>query len=264
MNPILRSAFKSAIIAASAVILSWPGSASSGEVRVAVASNFLSTLNFLSEDFALKKEHLLLISSASTGKLYAQIIHGAPFDLFLAADELRPRLLEREGRALSGSRFTYAIGRLTLWAPGKDYSGADCLKALRDGRFLRLALANPRTAPYGLAARETLAKLRLWHRHQSKLVRGENIAQALQYVVTGNAQLGLIATPMVERAAENGVVEHGAGCRWDVPEDYHQPIRQQGIMLNQGAGNPAAREFADYLQGARARRIIRERGYGLE
>ena len=228
------------------------GAVQAGQARVAVAANFLPVLRELGAAFAAGGHHLQ-ISSGSTGKLYAQIVHGAPFDLFLAADQARPERLEREGRIVPGSRFTYAIGHLVLWSPAPERF-SDGLGWLREGRFQRLAIANPKTAPYGRAARQFLRHHDLWVHLQAKLVRGESVSQALQFVASGNADAGLVALSQV-----NG----RAGSRWLVPATDHDPIVQQAVLLVHGADNPAARAFYAFLQSPPARRIIRAAGYIL-
>ncbi|MDH5753396.1 MAG: molybdate ABC transporter substrate-binding protein [Deltaproteobacteria bacterium] len=229
------------------------------EARVAVASNFLTVAQKLAEDFARQSSHRIAVSAGSTGKLYAQIQNGAPFDVFMAADTERPALLEKQGRALAGSRFTYATGRLALWAPGTPGGEAQCRALLEEGRFRRLAIANPKTAPYGLAARDTLRSLGLWDGYGSRLVMGENISQALQYVFTGNAQLGLVAWAQLKALGERA-----RGCRWLVPQELHAPIDQQAVVLGRpGGANPAALAFANYLKAPEAAGIIRSHGYTL-
>ncbi len=226
-----------------------------GEASVAVAANFLPVLRDLARDFTREQGHRLRLSAGSTGKLYAQIRHGAPFDLFLAADAARPRRLEREGQAVAGSRFTYAIGRLVLWSPRADRFD-DGLAWLREGRFRRLALANPKTAPYGRAARQFLARRGLWSRLSGRLIRGESVAQAYQFVASGNAEAGLVALALVQ-------ARDGGGSVWPVPAGEHEPIVQQAVLLLRGADNPAARAFHAWLQGEGARRRIAAAGYAL-
>jgi len=234
--------------------------ASAGEVRIAVAANFTSTLNEISFQFEQESSHTTLISSGSSGKFYAQIKHGAPFDVFLSADETRPQLLEDEGLAVPGSRFTYAVGRLTLWSPDphmlKDDGGAT---VLANGRFEHLAIANPKTAPYGAAAKHVLEQLGSWNHLKDRIVQGENIGQTFQFVFSHNAQLGFVALAQVLDPKI-----HGAGSRWDVPEHLHEPLAQQAVMLNIGQHNAAARAFFDFVKGPTARTIIERFGYGLE
>jgi len=227
--------------------------AGAGEVRVAVAANFAATLHELAAGFHAETGHRLRISPGSTGKHYAQIRNGAGFDVFLAADSARPERLEAEGVGALGSRFTYAIGRLALWVPeGLDARPADAY--LRTADLRRLAIANPRLAPYGLAARQVLDAWQLWDRLQARLVRGENAAQAFQFVATGNAPAGLVALSHLYAAK----VPDSAFRR--IPESLHQPIRQQALLLRRGE---AAEAFLGYLCGKTAATVIRNAGYRL-
>lgn len=221
-------------------------------LRVAVASNFKTTLEVLAGEFEAQSEHRLILASGSTGKHYAQIINGAPFDLFFAADARRPRLLEQQGHSVAGSRFTYAIGKLVLWSPQTGYVDDKGL-VLESGTFRRLAMANPRLAPYGLAARQVLQQRGLYDRLQSRLVRGENIAQTFQFVATGNAQLGFVA---LSQLRGSGMAQQGS--LWIIPGSLHDPIEQQAVVLND---TPAARALIDYIKSDSAVRIIRHFGY---
>ncbi|TNF55479.1 MAG: molybdate ABC transporter substrate-binding protein [Gammaproteobacteria bacterium] len=223
-----------------------------GEARIAVASNFATAMPYLAERFRQQTGHELIVSTASTGKLYAQIIHGAPFDVYLAADDKYPRRLEREGRAVPGSGFTYAIGRLALWSPRTGYVDAQG-EVLKQGGFRRLAVANPRLAPYGEAAREALVKLGLWTGLQPKMVFGENIAQTYQFVASGNAELGFVAYSQIK---------WGTGSHWLVPASLHSPLRQDAVLLRRGQDNPAARAFLAFLRSPAATAIIESQGYG--
>lgn len=233
--------------------------ASAEEVHVAVAANFRSTLREIVKSFERDTTHTVLINSGSSGKFYAQITHGAPFDIFFSADVMRPQRLEEEGFAAPGSRFTYAIGRLTLWSPDPNMIKGDGLTVLSHGHFKHLAMANPKTAPYGTAAKRTLEALGLWNHIQGRIVQGENIAQAFHFVYSQNAQLGFMALSQILDPKING-----AGSRWDVPENLHEPLRQQAILLIHGQHNTAAQAFLDYVKGPKARTIIEQFGYGLE
>lgn len=229
-----------------------PALVAADELRIAVAANFVPTLQRLSDIFASETGHRVLLSSASTGKHYAQIRNGAAFDIFLAADAERPELLEREGIGVAGSRFVYARGRLALWAPG--FAAIDDAAAfLAAGRFRRFAIAHPRLAPYGRAAQQVLERWGLWDGLQSRLVRGENIGQTFQFVATGNAQAGLIALSQLLQVAE---AERGG--YQSIPEELHAPIVQQALQLRPGA---AAESFLDFLRGGRAAAEIRDAGY---
>lgn len=232
---------------------------SAKEVRVAVATNFKSTLKEIATHFERDAGHTVLISSGSSGKFFAQIQHGAPFDVFFSADVTRPKLLEEAGLVVPGSRFTYAVGRLTLWSPNPNMLTKDGPSVLSNGQFTHLAIANPKTAPYGAAAEQTLKKLRLWNHVKDRFVRGENIGQTFHFVFSENAQLGFVARAQVVDPKINGV-----GSRWDVPADLHAPIRQQAVLLLHGQENEAAKTFLDYVQDPQARMIIKKFGYGLE
>ncbi len=233
--------------------------ASAEEVRVAVAANFRAALSEIVKLFERDTRHTALVSSGSSGKFYAQINHGAPFDVFFSADVARPQLIEEEGLAVPGSRFTYAIGRLTLWSPDPNMIKGEGLTVLSNGPFEHLAMANPKTAPYGAAAKHILEALGLWNHIKGRIVQGENIGQAFHFVYSQNAQLGFVALSQVL-----GPKINGAGSRWDVPENLHEPLRQQAILLINGQHNKAATAFLDYVKGPKARTIIEQFGYGLE
>ena len=234
-------------------------SASAEEVRVAVATNFLATAKEIISHFEQDTAHVAVLSSGSSGKLYVQIKNGAPFDVFFSADVERPALLEEEGFAVRGSRFTYAVGRLTLWSADPDLIDKNGKAVLSDGTFERLALANPKTAPYGTAAQNTLQALGFWGHVKDRIVQGENIGQTFQFVFSTNAELGFVALSQVL----NGKI-NGAGSRWDVPEGLHDPLRQQAVLLVNGQGNDAARAFLSYVKGPTALTIIQRFGYGVE
>ena len=224
------------------------------EAHVAVAANFAAPAQRLAEAFSAASGHQLALSSGSTGKFYAQIRSGAPFDVLLSADEETPRRLEREKLAVGGSRFTYAVGRLALWAPKAEVRDED---VLRRGQFGRLAIANPRLAPYGAAARQALERLGLWGAVEGKIVQGENIAQTFQFVSSGNADLGFVAwSQLHERRAARA-------SYWLVPEALHAPLRQDAALLTRASGNAAARAFLEYLRTPPARKRILESGYAL-
>ncbi len=233
--------------------------ASAKEVGVAVAANFQSTLNAIAIEFERATGHTALISSGSSGKFFAQIQHGAPFDVFFSADVTRPKLLAEAGLAVPDSRFTYAVGRLTLWSPNSNMLKHDGPTVLSHGQFTHLAIANPKTAPYGGAAEQTLKKLGLWNHVKDRIVRGENIGQTFHFVFSENAQLGFVARAQVVDPKINGV-----GSHWNVPADLHEPIRQQAVLLVHGQENEAAKTFLHYVQGPQARMIIKKFGYGLE
>ncbi len=230
------------------------GERSGGEARIAVAANFVPALRALAGAFETRHGGHIGIVVGSTGKLYAQIHHGAPFDALFAADERRPALLEAEGRIRSGRRFTYAIGRLALWSP--DAGRVDAVgRVLGEGRFRYLAIANPKLAPYGRATQQVLEARGLWRILRPRLVRGENVGQALQFVRSGNAELGFVALSQIQRPGQAV-----AGSHWVVPEDLYAPIVQQAVLLTD---NPLAADFLRFVQSPEGRDIIRSFGYQL-
>ena len=227
------------------------------EVSVAVASNFTAPMRKIAQAFEQETGHRAVLSSGSTGGLHVQIRNGAPFQVLVAADASTPLKIESEGLGVEGSRFTYAIGTLVLWSaqPGFVDGTGD---VLRRGKFERIAIANPKLAPYGVAALETLSRLGVLQRVQPRLVRGENISQAYQFVATGNAELGLVALSQV---VDDGKMVRGSG--WIIPADLHAPIRQDAILLSPGKDHPAAIALMGFLRGDKARSVIRSFGYDL-
>lgn len=225
------------------------------EVKVAVAANFAGPMKDIATAFESQTGHKLVLTPGATGKFYAQISNGAPFEVFLSADDETPAKLEKEGKALAGSRFTYAVGRLILWAPkeGVPIEGGEILKS---GSFRFLSIANPKVAPYGMAAVQTLQKLGLLTRLEPKVVQGENISQTHQFVTTGNADLGFVALSQVW---QNGKLKSGSG--WIVPETYHDPLRQDAVLLEAGRQSDAARALMSFLKSDKAREIMAAYGY---
>lgn len=246
----------SRLTATTALLLLALGSAAQAdEVRVAVAANFATPLKALAADFEKSTGHKLLLSAGATGKLYAQIKSGAPFDVFLAADDATPARLEQEKEAVAGSRFTYAIGKLVLWSAqsqGVDAQG----EVLKTGNFKHLALAAPQLAPYGAAAIQTLTQLGLLKALTPRLVQGESIGQTYSFVATGNAELGFVALSQVY---ENGKFSHGSG--WIVPAPLYQPLRQDALLLKPGRANPGATALLAYLKTDKTRTLLRSFGY---
>jgi molybdate transport system substrate-binding protein len=234
-----------------------PGMTAAGEVRIAVAANFAAPMKSIAAQFERGTGHRLLLAPGATGQLYAQIRNGAPFDILLSADETTPAKLESEGLGVAGSRFTYAIGRLVLWSRTSGFVDARG-DVLRSGQFTRIAIANPKLAPYGAAALATLERMGLGDRIAPRIVEGTNISQTFQFVATGNAPLGFVALSQV---LENGALKSGSG--WVVPDSMHPPIRQNAILLNRARGQAAATALLDYLKGEQARAIIRSFGYGV-
>lgn len=227
-----------------------PGTARAETVTIAVAANFTALAEELADIFAEETGHQPVLSFASTGQLYAQISQGAPYEVFLAADDERPRIAIEEGFAVEGTAFTYALGRLALYGRGR--SVADGEAALREP-FGKLAIADPAAAPYGAAAIETLEALGLYDETKRRLVTGENISQTLQFVETGNAELGFVAASQVV----------GRDHQWLVPSDLHQPIRQDAVLLKPGETKPAAIAFLDFLRSDEAVALMEAAGYDV-
>lgn len=225
------------------------------EVQVAVAANFAAPMKELAAGFERATGHKVLTTVGATGKFYAQISNGAPFEVLLSADQKTPARLEQEGAGVAGTRFTYAIGKLVLWSSQPGMADANALKA---GKFTRLAIANPALAPYGTAAIEVLDKLGLVVALAPKFAYGENIAQTYQFVASGNAQLGFVAMSQV---FEGGKLTSGSA--WVVPASLYSPIRQDAIVLAKGKGKPAVLAWMAYLKSEPARALIRAHGYAL-
>ncbi|MDD5295733.1 MAG: molybdate ABC transporter substrate-binding protein [Rhodocyclaceae bacterium] len=243
------------LLAAVALVACLATPARADEVQVAVASNFTGAMQKIAADFEKDSGHKVLLSFGATGKFYAQIRNGAPFEVFVSADDETPARLEKEGSAVAGSRFTYAIGRLVLWSARPGYVD-DRGEVLKHGNFAHLALANPRTAPYGAAAQEVLKKLGLLEALTPRIVQGENIAQTHQFVASGNAELGFVALAQVYKDGKAT-----AGSAWVVPAGLHEPLRQDAVLLEKGRGKAGALALMNYLQGARARAVIKSYGY---
>ena len=251
LGRMLRSATSAVMIIAGSC-----ASAFAGEVKVAVAANFAGPMARIAESFAAATGHTALLSSGSTGKFYAQIRSGAPFEVLLAADDETPKRLLAEGHAVAGTNFTYAVGRLVLWSARSDLvdeQGA----VLQAGSFAHLAIANPKTAPYGAAALQVLKARGLDQTLAARLVTAESVAQAYQFVVTGNAELGFVALSQLAVPGKAAL-----GSRWLVPAALHQPILQDAVLLQPGATNPAARALLEHLKSAPVRELIRAYGYG--
>ena len=240
------------LLAALLVLFAAPALAA--ETKVAVAANFTEPARQIAARFKARTGHDATLSFGSSGQFYAQIANGAPYEVLLSADRERPEKAEAEGLAVAGSRFTYAVGRLVLFSktPGLvDAKGA----VLASGRFEKIAIADPRTAPYGVAAIETMKKRRVYGALQPKIVQGASIAQAHQFVETGAAEVGFLALSQV--------VGQKGGSRWIVPAADHTPIDQQAVLLKTGANSAAAKAFMAFLKGAEAKAIIRKYGYEI-
>ncbi|MNE05313.1 Molybdate-binding periplasmic protein precursor [compost metagenome] len=233
------------------------GNAWADEVQVAVAANFTAPIQAIAKGFEADTGHKLVSAFGATGQFYSQIKNGAPFEVFLAADDNTPAKLEAEGETVKGSRFTYAIGTLALWSAKPGYIDANG-QVLKDNHYRHLAIANPKAAPYGLAATQVLDKLNLTEATKAKLVEGQSITQAFQFVSTGNAELGFVALSQIYK---DGKVTGGSA--WIVPAQLHDPIKQDAVILNKGKDNPAAKALVDYLKGPKAAAIIKSYGYEL-
>lgn len=231
------------------------GSTHADTVAVAVASNFTAPMRVIAAQFEKDTGHTAKLAFGATGKLYAQISHGAPFDVLLAADDKTPTKIAVEGKGVADSRFTYSVGKLVLWSQQANYMDAQGA-VLKKTDWQHIAIANPKLAPYGLAAEQTLSKLNLLDSVQPKFVQGENIGQTYQFVASGNAPLGFVALSQV---MQDGKITEGSA--WIVPSDMHAPIRQDAIVLNAGKDNVAAQALMQYLQGDKARTIIKAYGY---
>ncbi len=251
MRPIRRLA----AVAAMLIPLAVGANVMAAEVPVAVAANFTEPAKDIAAAFHKATGNTLALSFGPSGGFYTQIAHGAPFEVFLSADDERPKKAEAEGLAVRGSRFTYAVGRLVLYSktPGLvDAKGA----VLKGGKFEKLSIADPAAAPYGTAAIETMTRLSVYEALKPKIVQGSSIAQAYQFVATGAAELGFVA--------QSQVIKVEGGSRWLVPESLHAPIVQDAVLLKTGAGYPAAKAFMTFLKGPEARAIIRRYGYDVK
>lgn len=227
-------------------------------IHIAVATNFTAPMKQIAAEFEKDTGQRLILSFASSGKLFAQIKNGASFELFLSADTAKPVALIKAGLAVEASQFTYAQGSLVLWSPNTDLITSNLPAILQSSQFSYLAIANPRHAPYGQAAVETLRQLKLYDKVSSKLVQGENIAQTYQFVQTGNAQLGFIALSQI---MSEGKIK--SGSFWLVPEEMHAPIQQNAVLLKSAEHNPQALALLTYLKSAKVKAIIQSYGYKI-
>jgi molybdate transport system substrate-binding protein len=225
------------------------GRALAAETQVAVAANFTEPAKEIAAAFTAATGHTATLSFGSSGQFYAQIAHGAPYQVFLSADSERPKQAEQEGLGAPGTRFTYAVGRLVLYSKTPGVAAS----ALKAGHFTKLAIADPTAAPYGLAAVQTLKTLGIYDAVKPKIVTGSSITQAYQFVATGAADLGFVALSQV--------IREPGGSRWLIPESDHAPIEQQAILLSAGQSSPAAKAFLDFLKGPQAKAIIKRYGY---
>jgi molybdate transport system substrate-binding protein len=224
-------------------------------VQVAVAANFSKTMQSLVTEFEKNYDYQIALSFGSSGKFYAQIKQGAPYELFFSADQAKPEVLQQEGLVVAGSRFTYAIGRLVVWTVRPDFANKIEIK-LKYGAFNKLAIANPKLAPYGAATLQVLSHLGLIDDTQARWVRGENIAQTYQFVHSGNADLGFVA--LSQLLGRKNMIE---GFYWLVPDNMHQPIKQDVVLLKRAAQSQGAKTFLDFIHTEKAQTIIAEYGY---
>lgn len=251
----MKTIVKSALLAVMSILLAIPSMAA--EVNVAVAANFTAPMKHIAAEFEKETGHKVVLSFGASGKFYAQIKNGAPFQLLLSADDEKPVQLVKDGLAVSDSRFTYAVGTLVLWSAKPGFVDAKG-EVLSKGRFSRLAIASPKLAPYGAAAIEVLTKQGLMATVTSRFVQGENISQTFQFISTGNAELGFVALSQVMK---DGKIANGSA--WIVPGSLHSPIRQDAVLLNTGKDNPAAKALLDYLKSEKSKKIIRSYGYEI-
>ncbi|MCL2715702.1 MAG: molybdate ABC transporter substrate-binding protein [Alphaproteobacteria bacterium] len=247
----IRNIFQAAVALLVAALAADPAAA--GQTNVAVAANFTDAAQQIAARFREKTGHEAILSFGSSGHLYTQISHDAPFEIFLSADDARPKKLIEDGLALPESRFTYAIGRLVLWSRTANLVKGE--ETLREATFTRLSICDPAAAPYSTAAVEAMTSLNLHDTLKPKLVVGANISQAYQFVATGNAELGFVA---LSQLAGND-----SGSRWMVPQNFYRPIRQDAVLLKKGAGNEAAIAFMNFLKGPQAHTIIEKFGYSF-
>ncbi len=230
------------------------GHASAADINVAVAANFTEPAKEIAAAFKQKTGHTAVLSFGASGPFYSQITQGAPFQVFLSADDARPKKLVEDGLAVSESRFTYAIGKLVLWSKTPNLVNGEA--TLKNASFAKLSICNPTAAPYGAAAVEAMKSIGVYEAMKPKLVEGASITQAYQFVETGNAELGFVA---LSQLAGNE-----AGSRWLVPQELYPPIRQDAVLLKSAADNEAARAFIGFLKGPEARAIIEKYGYVLD
>ena len=229
------------------------------DALIAVATNFFNSAKEVELRFERSTQHEVTLVSGSTGKLYAQILHGAPFDAFLAADRLRPELLETSEFGVADSQFTYAIGQLVLASSYGNNIGADIRISLQDSATGPFAIANPGLAPYGKASREALQSLQLWAKFEDQVVFGENVGQTYAMIATGNVQLGIVALSQVMNQNHSSTMHY-----IKITSDLHEPIRQDAVLLAHGAENDAARAFLQFLRADETQELLLKNGYGIE
>ena len=250
----MESMMKVKVLVAGVIALLGVTLARAGETHVAVAANFTEPAKEIAALFKEKTGHNAVLIFGASGPFYTQITHDAPFQVFLSADVERPKAALDNGFAVPGSLFTYAIGKLVLWSKVVDVTKGD--EALKAGNFMKLAIANPNAAPYGAAAVETMKALGVYDALQPKIVQGNSIAQAFQFVDTRNAEVGFVALSQLY-----GVID---GTRWLVPPSLYAPIRQDAVLLKKGENDEASKAFLEFLKGPEARAIIERFGYALD
>jgi molybdate transport system substrate-binding protein len=238
------------------VCCAWPPLAVAGEATIAVAANFVGTLKKLQTNFEALGEHKLNVISGSTGKFTAQIIEGAPLDVFLSADNRATKKLAEAGMSVADTEFTYAVGILALFSADPQRIADNGEAILRAGKFSKLAIANPKVAPYGVAAEQTMTSLGIADVVRNKIVMGDNIAQAFQLIDTGNADLGFVALSQVLESDSGR-----KGSYWKVPAELHEPIQQNAVLLKRAQDNAAAKQFLGYLKSPQAKQAIADAGY---
>ena len=229
------------------------------QINAAVATNFHNPFKDIVKEFEISSGHEVRIISGSTGKLYAQVMNGAPFDIFLAADSLRPKLLIKKGMAVSGTQYTYAFGKIILWSPDSNVILKNLESTFLKKRFSHIAIANPVTAPYGKAAQQALQKIGQWDQLKSLIVRGENIGQTYHFIFSQNAELGFVALSQVMDPQKNN-----KGKFLDIPVEYYDPIKQDIVILRKGENSTGANKLWRFLKSSQAKRIIKKYGYGLQ
>lgn len=245
----------SLIVVFSALVAPLSSTAFADQANIAVAANFTDAAREVAKRFEAETGHTVKISYGSTGKLYAQIAHGAPFDAFLAADVERPIKAEAEGLAVANTRFIYAKGKLVLWSAEPGLLTEYQVPKLQN--FKRIAIANPKTAPYGVAARQVMEHIGAWPEVKNKLVRGDSIAQTFQFVATENALLGFVANSQL-------IAWKQAGSSWEIPADFYEPIEQAAVLLEKGRENAAAIAFLEFLKSQTVQETIMAFGYGVD
>lgn len=256
----MMNSFKHLLLSLLLLCLSISPSLFADDVIVAVAANFTNVSREIAKVFEQETGHVAKISYGSTGKLYAQIANGAPFDVFLSADTKRPIKAINDGLAVAGSRFVYAKGKLVLWSI-KDNVFDDGELWFKKAGFKHVAIGNPKTAPYGFAAQQVIERIGNWTDVQRKLVRGDSIAQTFQFVVTGNTDAGFVAWSQAKVWKENKSIK---GSLWKIPEDYYQAINQSAVLLKKGKNNPAALAYLKFLRTEKAHKVIKAFGYGID